>query len=80
MDIRQTRGLLGDKIALAKERLTYTRPRTLSQAQCENIVQKIDTLIAILPSMGENEFFDEPRKATITDLKTIIGDSFKHLQ
>jgi hypothetical protein len=79
VDIRQTRGLLGDKIALCKERLTYTRPRTLSQEQCENIIKKIETLMAVLPAYGENHIFVEPTNATVENIQAINRDTFKQL-
>jgi hypothetical protein len=54
MDEKQIRSNLGDSIAHLKERLSYTRPRVLAIERCLEIERKMNELLVLLPSDGEN--------------------------
>jgi hypothetical protein len=59
MDDKQSRALLGDTIAQAKERLTFTRVRTLTSERVTAIQRALDNLLLQLPQFGENTVYEQ---------------------
>ena len=58
MDDKQSRALLGDTIAHVKERLTFTRVRTLPLDRVIAIQRALDNLLLELPKFGENTVYE----------------------
>lgn len=59
MDDKQLRGLLWDTIAHVRERLTYTRVRTLTLDRVIAIQKAAEDLLAVLPQFDDNKLYEQ---------------------